>query len=341
MTLLDKRAVTSASAYQVDTTAGLFAYLRITNDSPYTLAYWFDGNVGDTEYIPATQYAENIEPLGGSPSVRGTRWGGHINITMALPDGGTVPSSPQASQVIIEGFLTRRTATLGSLVRNINVGGLVAVAVSNILQGTNQIQALTELDAGGVPTLVPANASESVIIAPTDVNGGHDLTSGVTLASGQTTLAAAATNLLGAIKQYNGDATVGGGVPVLVADGDYVSVTTTGSKTIATKTAPNDGVTHTYRIGAWLQVNNITSPQNVAFQVSYTDAGGTARTDALPMAFSTGWSFPTGSVAIANGHYLIPAVTIPVQANSVITVSYNDPAGTPNDKVSAWVERLS
>lgn len=129
------------------------------------------------------------------------------------------------------------------------------------------------------------------------------------------------------------------GVGALVTTPRGTAVTVTTQQTIATVTPASDGL---YRIGGYARVANGTNGNNVSFGCTYTDAeSGTAETVWFSSQNGAGSFFMNGSNSIGNGPFSVPAYTLDAKAGNAINIVYRDPTNTPNDKVSAWIERLT
>jgi hypothetical protein len=146
----------------------------------------------------------------------------------------------------------------------------------------------------------------------------------------------------GAITNVGGQATAGTlGVPLIVAQALDVHVTTTTNQTILTFNVP---VTGMYRANGHLSLNNGSSPQTILFGPSYTDPHlGT------PIAyFSSNYAVATAPLMDGANNIVCSFVSIPTQSITIyakggttISIKYQDPGGTPNDYVSAVIERLT
>lgn len=150
------------------------------------------------------------------------------------------------------------------------------------------------------------------------------------------TLAAASLTSLG------GQATAGSfGAPVIVAQIVDYNMTTNALLNILVYAVTTTG--H-YRVSATVTPQNATSPQGVSCLVHWTDPH-TNTTNGEPFvtlnsgvvtALSGSNNLPTtGGIA-----YPLMPLVVHAKAGANLTVSYNDPGGTPNDFISAFIERV-
>lgn len=338
--------LTAGTVYNIPL-ATLAPVLEIQNESPFRLIVGTQNGRGVVA-IPPTCVLHDLDVLRDLLDDTAATSGIILTITPEQLTGGTVPTDPTSNQVKVLAYSwTTGRPRITALVRNIS--GAVAVTTSNILLGTGQTSGLTESDLTinlnpGVnrhPRLAPTTPSPDgavtpVGLVPLDASGlpvnSAEFSVSPTGFGASTPLSA------GGVATLKGVATVGNGVPGIVASTGPagVHVTTTTASTLS-YTPLADGL---YRVSVWALVGNGTSGNNVACTVSYKDTTGVARTDTIPFNFSTGTSFPTGSVAIANGHYTCPSQLIPAQAGTAIIVSYRDPTNTPNDWFMAAIEWL-
>lgn len=116
-------------------------------------------------------------------------------------------------------------------------------------------------------------------------------------------------------------------------------ISTTGLHTIVTFTPTVDSI---WRMNGMVDVGD-TTPAKQVFQVAYTPKSQSARTTyfialigsaVLPLDGAT-------NTAVASGSLACMPFDITVKANTTVTISYNNPGGTPNDQVTAIVERLA
>jgi hypothetical protein len=150
---------------------------------------------------------------------------------------------------------------------------------------------------------------------------------------------ATAMNDNGAFTQVAAQPAVGSfGVPVIVAQALDVHVTATTSQQILLYTAPANGL---YRASAWFHFGNGSTPHNVTLTISYFDP----HSGSGVYNFVTAENPPraTSAISIASSPFSIPImpVTFWAQGGQSIGVTYTDNGGTPNDYVTAIVERLA
>lgn len=151
-------------------------------------------------------------------------------------------------------------------------------------------------------------------------------------------------NSSGVITFIGNQATAGsyGAAPV-VAQALGVHVTATTLQTILTYTPGANGF---FRINAYLNAQNATTPQAINFNVSYTDPDSNISTF-VDLATTAAGSLQVfnGVTNIATGGgnapYSIITLVIHAKASTAITVKYTDPGGTPNDFVTAIIELLA
>ena len=158
------------------------------------------------------------------------------------------------------------------------------------------------------------------------------------IASTLQTLDAAGASTLGRVASVGGQASVGAlGVPLIVAQVIQYHLTVTTSQTILSFTPPADG---TYRATLTWSLNNGTTNAPTS-SIVWTDA-----------ALGTGFGNPfvtTSNLTPLDGAHNISApvalaimpVTVYAKAGTAITISVRDPSGTPNDFLTAILERLS
>ena len=135
---------------------------------------------------------------------------------------------------------------------------------------------------------------------------------------------------MGQIVSLGGQAAAGSfGAPVIVASVFNQNVTTTAQVTLVSMSVPA-GV---YRFSGWLSVNNGTQPQKIKFQFNgnslpiFTSATGVVVLDGV-------------NDSLFNSFYVSWPLVSDYSATT-LTVTYQDPGGTPNDNVSVIVERLA
>lgn len=141
-----------------------FQYLLISNDSQYELTWYYDGNAGETRSLPPYTEVQNEIPIGAAETVRGGSgtWHGKIIFSTSLVPGTIEDPSPPARVLRVEGFAhplagERRT------VRDVAQGSLI-VGVAQQMQGAGQAIAVTELDSGASPALVPATGTNVPLV---------------------------------------------------------------------------------------------------------------------------------------------------------------------------------
>ena len=167
------------------------------------------------------------------------------------------------------------------------------------------------------------------------------IASGGSGSNGQGTLEvnAASFQVDGAVSSVGGQATAGSlGVPVVVAQALAVQVTATTLQTILDYVVP---VTGLYRVSVYFRLNNGTSPQNITCSFNWWD-GSTVSSQS---AFLTTVGASLGvlnAFSLANGAYNTYASPVyAAAATHHIQVLYRDAGGTPNDFVTAIIERMA
>ena len=149
---------------------------------------------------------------------------------------------------------------------------------------------------------------------------------------------------LPALGSIGGQAAVGSfGAPVIVAQSYRVHVTTTALKQIISWTTAAAGI---YRVSVTGSIGNAT-PEKIILTGTYAD------TDLGVIGFTFTDATAHGGVANPPNFNTVPATTwgstnlstfpivIAAGAGSQIVVNYTNPGGTPNDFVSAIIERLA
>lgn len=250
--------------------------------------------------------------------------------------------NPLVSMLLVTWYAPNEPVPPAPILGNSPIGGSVTSNTSNILQGVNQALALTEKDMVGAPALVPAGvtAPQNLTLAALDGSG-----------TAQRCIVMAATaifmeqpvNFVQIVPEYNGEGLSGNGLVAVLGSTDNTNVTTTGSRTITSYAVPatSSGVA-TIRVSGYVIVNNGVSGNNITFNVNYKDQGGSSVSRSLPMyAGVAAVTIMTGAISIANAHYEGYPLTITVQQSQTVTITYNDPTNTPNDRVTGVIERLS
>lgn len=152
----------------------------------------------------------------------------------------------------------------------------------------------------------------------------------------------------GHLANYGGQATAGQGVPPILAIGGtiatpWVAVGVTTDQVIATFTPTAIGL---YLVGIRVDLNNGASGQLLKAYVKYTDANTT--TSQTSYFFGVDGN-ATATLMIAGGavtflnrvYVFAPLGPLAVAANVAIEVHYQDPGGTPIDRVSAFIMRIA
>lgn len=136
-----------------------------------------------------------------------------------------------------------------------------------------------------------------------------------------------------------GQASVGGfGVPVIVAQAINQHVTSTTTQTILAYLVPTTGI---YRVSLFFTLNNGTSGQSISATVSWTDPNTNAGAAHYLATIAGGVTALGGSGSVVNGSYATFTETFYASAGGYSFVTYTDPGGTPNDYVTAIIERLA
>ena len=154
---------------------------------------------------------------------------------------------------------------------------------------------------------------------------------------------ATAINNSGAFTAVASQSTAGSfGVPVIVAQVLNTHITSTGDSTILTYAVPANGL---YRINGHVSFGNGSSETGVIFRAAYTDPNlGTP--SAFFMTAPQSGTTPiflngSGGTVGANSSLTLSPLTVYAKAGTNILVHYDDNAGTPNDYVTAVIERLA
>lgn len=320
------------------------AWVGVINDSPFTVLADF-GN-GASDYIPAyqTKYYATAD--------LGFQWFGALNVSVvSVPSNvSNAPTSDIAVALYSPGEQVSTAAVPISR-------SLVSVAdiTAQFLEGDGQSLALTELDTvSGNPMLLPANGAgiataigardagnvaREVVDVAAEVENEFQVFAG----NGSGGYGAIKGNnfyIIGVVKNLSGLFTVGNtGVSGIVAKQKTTGITSTALQTVLTFSVVTEGM---YRINANYWLNNGTSPQNITFQVAITSGiGAGARTlSGLSVSQGNGPNRADGTVAHNNSMYYAGAIPVYCAAGSTITVTYRDPANTPNDAVAVYVEYL-
>lgn len=320
----------SASSSFVDNQA----HVNVYNESPCELLVTVGG---DTTVQPAGAW----NTYGILPSI--------TSITVIVD---VVLSGAQVSKLYAVWYAPNE-AYERPILGNSPIGGIITGVIAQELQGSGQTLFLTEHDVSGVPTLTPGNAANgTVALSGNDPSGNPQIalqtiggaTPGVTVNGGLTVF----TNTGGGIEMilqsgqivtYLNQATFGAGVPAIIAGFHDVAITTTAINNVLNYFTPNDGQNHVYRVNGWLDLNNGTSGQLIAFQVSYTDPRtGLGNTTPFTTPSSTASSAMNGALSFGNGRLPCHPMVIECKPGTAISINYRDPANTPNDKVSGFVE---
>jgi len=123
--------------------------------------------------------------------------------------------------------------------------------------------------------------------------------------------------LEGTVGRVNAVNTTGWGVPAIYGTGNISAQTT--NATIATYTV--GGTTGDFQVSATVNVSAATVV-STSINVTYTDAGGTARTLILPVQLvgGTGGTYLTNGLIVTTGDYTTPTTYLRAQNGSTITV---------------------
>ena len=354
MTILDTRAVTLNQKYTVSgLAAAQNAYLTITNDSPFLVSYYFDNDSGNTRELPPTSIVENEEASQAAPSVRigSPGWQGSITVQTSAPLGGVAGTNPQAQQVTIEGFAVRRSVSRYSLARNINVGNSVTVSnASELIAGGDTDGLITHaenqpgtqyVDLEPTHSLAATNyglklqywnGSAYVTVATFDNLGALVAFAGLSNTGGPTSLSG------GAITNIAGQALAGAlGVVVTPPAPAKVVVTALTLQTILSFTPTVDG--H-YRANITAVLANGTSGNAIRAQVNYADAGGVGRSSNFQLISGSTSLIAAAVSSFVNGAWAGVPLYFFAKAGTAISIQFQDPTNTPNDTVSAALERI-
>lgn len=139
-----------------------------------------------------------------------------------------------------------------------------------------------------------------------------------------------------ALTSLGGQASVGSfGAPVIVAQALNQHVTATTVQTIVNFTP---SVTGLYRISGYVTLNNGTSGQLVQCQAVWTDANTVLGFTGF---FSSNGTPLSGSNSFLNAGLSLSPLVVYASAGHPISLTYQDPANTPSDFISALIERLA
>lgn len=225
---------------------------------------------------------------------------------------------------------------------NSPIGGTVGSINAQFLQGIGQSLQLTEFDNGSTPALLPtATANEGLYLGVRNASAVPVMVMNLQFGTPPSVGIAALVDIVYKINQYNGDGLQGNGVPTTVAVAQDILVTATTSQVIATYTP---GANMLLRVSMNLLVNNGVSGNSLTASVSFKDVNGNARVQFLNFAGGGGATNTVGANAtnsMANAYWGGMATLISAQSGTAVNVNYRDPTNTPNDKISAVIERLA
>lgn len=227
----------------------------------------------------------------------------------------------------------------------INGSVVVPTTTAAFLEGTGQTLPLTEIDDGtGNPILAPANgvgqalflgardlANALKVIAEISANGAINLQV-LNGSGGFGSIEGSDYYLLGAVKQINSIFTVGKfGVPAIVFEQRVNGITSTALQTIGTYTPPADG---RFVLMASCRVNNGTSGQLLTVAAQFTAAfNNVVRGISCQLLSNNTSGLAGGGVSFPNSEYSGISGQFFAKGGTVITMTYRDPANTPNDDV--------
>ena len=362
MSILDSRAVNLGDKYSltgIPASANLF--LTITNDSPFTVQFYFDNNSGDTQVLPADSIVDNLEPAPSVPSLRPSNgWGGKITFSIIAPLGGTAPQNPPAQQVTVEGFATRQQTSRFALARSVAVGGTVSTTQASAIIAAGQVDGLTVNFENGLG--LPAQDMIDLRSTANDTGKTHGLYldsydgaaynheisayAGVSILRGTLTIpngglgvSGGATSLAGGhVSNVAGEPTAGVlGVPVTPAVALLTSVTVLTAVNVLDFTPVNNGF---YRVNVSMILANGTNGNAITVKVTYRNSAGLFTAN---IKFINGASeaMAAGVTSFANASWAGEPLTFYATTAGHIQVSFQDPTNTPNDTVSAVLERLA
>jgi hypothetical protein len=127
------------------------------------------------------------------------------------------------------------------------------------------------------------------------------------------------------------------GIWAIVGNTNRQHITTTGLQTILTFNAPITGI---YRASGYFNKVNATS-SDITFQITYTDPDdATLHTTRFSCDISGTYTNLRGSTGVVNVAETCFTEKFAATIATAITISWNDPSGTPNDYISADVEVL-
>ena len=255
---------------------------------------------------------------------------------------GTLVAGPTAATA---GAVALANAYLGRLVpaNNINASLAEAAIWNSALSAANVTALWNAVTAGGFRALLQS-LSPLVYYRLNEPSGASWANSFVP--STVQTVAPDASANLGRVASLGGQTSAGIlGAPVIIAQAVHVHVTATTVQTILTISAP---ATALYRVSGYIYLNNGTQPQSITFGPQFTDpdAGVQNGADIITQReLSTGgFTVPTTAGANSpynNGIIACAPYVFYAKAGTNINVVYQDPANTPNDFVSALLERLT
>ena len=237
-----------------------------------------------------------------------------------------------------------------ALARDVNVGNSVAVSNATALIAGGQVDGITTIDSS-------APSPDLIQIVPTHnaVSTAHGLTLeswtgtiytaelqaylGVIIGNGDLNIANNHNLLVsGAVTQVGGQTLAGAlGVVTTPPAPVKVVVAVLTLQTILTFTPTVDG--H-YRANLTAVLANGTSGNAITGKVSYQDATGVNRSSNFQLISGSTSLIAAGVSSFVNGAWAGVPLYFFAKAGTAITIQFQDPTNTPNDTVSAALERL-
>lgn len=237
---------------------------------------------------------------------------------------------------------------------NSPIGATVAISpIANELQGVGQSLGFTEFDSSGTPMLLPfSGTTQGMIFASLDGSGNRVpqiqidpnalnprtiFLTNVLFNTGVQVFFAAGSSLV-LPTTINSVPVTGTGVPLVVASSGPTVISSTATQTLIDYTPTVNGL---YRASMGLALNNGTSGQTVLATVIYSAQGAAgSHRFAGVQAGGTTVVVLDGATSRTNSDYALQPFTFYATTGGHIQIMYRDPANTPNDTVSACIERL-
>lgn len=246
-------------------------------------------------------------------------------------------ASPIVALLLGTWYAPGETVPAAPILGNSPIGGSITNTIAQILQGANQFYGVTELDQANEPMLIPVIPDRALYLSTTDVNGSAVI--GIEMQKSSLSIPAGRIDLLMPVGYlYNAGFLAGQGLPGIVATYGPTVITSTAFQTLIDYTPLTNGL---YRASIGVALNNGTSGQAVLADVTYTaaSAAGAHRFAAIQTGVTT-VTVLDGVISHSNGDYACMPHAFYATTGGHIQIGYRDPANTPNDTVSAIIERL-